>query len=435
MTAIRILLLVVAVAGAVARPFRVPSFVAPVLCAAVALLAGTTTWHAAGRAVGPLEGAIGFLLAAIPLAVLLERYGYFEQVASLFELFENGRFLLLGLWLLGTLTVAVLNLDAAVVLLTPLYLKIARQQGRSAQFLGFQPVILALLASSFLPVSNLTNLIAVGRFGISPLAFLEHLGLPSLAACTVGYLCYRSAAQVTDPALAAAAAGRRRGSATDGTLPGQPKEEIPERDRRVLLVGSGVVVALLAGFVAGPLVGLQPWVVALAADGVLMTITRRLPWRSVPWATALLALGLAVLADSAAHGFHLGGVLTGTGPLAELRQAGVSAGLGNVVDNLPALLVSLPFLHAAGGAGGAGAAAHAAHANCAVWPVLLGVNIGPSLLITGTLASLLWFEAMNRLDARVTPMLYLKVGLRVGVPAGLVALAVLIAMSPALGCG
>ncbi len=435
MTAARIILLVLAVAGAVFRPFRLPTFVAPVLCAVVALLAGTTTWDEAGRAVEPLGGAIGFLLAAIPLAVLLERYGYFEQVATVFG---SGGFLLLGLWVLGTVTVAVMNLDAAVVLLTPLYLRIARQRGRSPRFVGFQPVILALLASSFLPVSNLTNLIAVGKFGIGPLAFLEHLGLPSLAACAIGYACYRSASHVADPALAGAGSGR--GTASDGTLPGEPGEELPERDFRVLLIGTGIVAAMLLGVVAGPYVGIEPWAVALVIDGALMLLTRRLPWRMIPWSTALLALGLAVLADSAAQVFHFGGMFAGTGPVAELRQAGIGAGLGNVVNNLPALLVSLPFLQAgqAGTALRAGQVGHVvqgAHATCAIWPVLLGVNMGPSLFLTGALASLLWFEAMARLGAHVTPMQYLKMGLRVALPAGLAALAVLIAMSPALGCG
>jgi arsenical pump membrane protein len=425
-TIARIVLLVAAVGGAVLRPLRLPAFVAPAVGSLVALLAGLTSWSAAGRALAPLASPLGFLLAAIPLAVMLERYGYFEQVAALFG---SGRRLLPGLWVLGAGTVAVMNLDAAVVLLTPLYLRIARQQGRSELYLGFQPVILALVASSFLPVSNLTNLIAIEKLGIGPLAVLEHLGLPSLAACAVAYFCYRAARHVADPAL------RANGEAgADGLIAGARLEHQPARDARVLAIGSIVVALLLAGFLAGPEVGISAWEVALVADGVLMLITRRVPLGSIPWATALVAAGLAILAAAAASGLHLQGAFAGSGPLAELRQSGVAAGLANVIDNLPALLVSLPFLGAHAGSAHAPPTG-AGHAVCSLWPVLLGVNIGPSLLITGALASLLWFDAMHRLGARVSAGQYLRMGLRVGVPAGLAALAVLIALAPVVGCG
>src|SRR5579875_906586 len=423
-TIARIVLLV----AAVLRPLRLPAFVAPAVGSLVALLAGLTTWSAAGRALAPLASPLGFLLAAIPLAVMLERYGYFEQVAALFG---SGRRLLPGLWVLGAGTVAVMNLDAAVVLLTPLYLRIARQQGRSELYLGFQPVILALVASSFLPVSNLTNLIALEKLGVGPLAVLEHLALPSLAACVVGYFCYRAARRVADPALGA---NGEAGSGADGRLAGARSEARPARDLRVLAIGSAVVAVILAGFLAGPEVGISAWEVALVADGALMLITKRAPLGSIPWATALVAAGLAILAAAAASGLHLQGAFAGSGPLAELRQSGVAAGLANIIDNLPALLVSLPFLGAHGGA------AHpyhagAGHAACSLWPVLLGVNVGPSLLITGALASLLWFDAMHRLGASVSAGQYLRMGLRVGLPAGLAALAVLIALAPVVGCG
>ena len=70
------------------------------------------------------------------------------------------------------MTVAVLNLDAAVVLLTPLYVRVARRTGLDPVALAFQPVLLACLASSFLPVSNLTNLIAAHQADLGTSDFL-----------------------------------------------------------------------------------------------------------------------------------------------------------------------------------------------------------------------------------------------------------------------
>lgn len=408
MIAARLALLLVAVAGAVFRPFRVPAFVLPLACSALALVAGLIDLEQLRHALAPLAAPLGFLLAAIPLAVLLDRLGYFEELAGLFG---DGPLLLPGLWLLAMVTVAVLNLDAAVVLLTPLYVRIAQQTRRSPRFLGFQPVILALLASSFIPVSNLTNLIAAARTGIGPLAILEHLGLASAVASGVGYFLYRGASSV------AGRAGVPQGGAESGAVRSSPR-------RDVLLVGSAVVVVLLVGFVLGPSVGIEPWMVALAGDAVLVLLTRGLPVSSLPWETALVAGGLGVVAAVAAEGLRLGGVLSGSGVLATLREAGAAALGANVVNNLPAFLVALPFV-----------TSHGDRASCALWPVLYGVNAGPSLLLTGSLASLLWVTTMNRLEVHVSAGQFVRMGLRVGLPAALCGLAVLLALAPVLGCG
>jgi arsenical pump membrane protein len=408
-TVARLALLVVAVAGATLRPRRIPAFLAPVACVLIALLSGLASWHETSHALSPLLAPLAFLLTAIPLAVLLDRLGYFEQLAALFG---NGRWLVPGLWLLGTGTVAVLNLDAAVVLLTPLYFRIASRHGLPARFVCFQPVVLALLASSFLPVSNLTNLIASARFGIGPLEWFEHLGAPAAVACTVGYLCYRGATRLAGDSGAPVSDDEE--SATSATA----------RDGRVLAAGSVVVALVLVGFLVGPSIGVRAWEVALAADLVLVASSKRLPLRSVPWETALVAAGLGALATAAVQGVDLSGLLAGSGPLAMIRAAAVSAGGANVVNNLPALLVALPSVAGAGG-----------RATCQLWPIVLGVNAGPGLLITGSLSTLLWVDSMRRLGAPVTAGVFCRMGLRVVIPAAVAALAVLVAFAPLLGCG
>lgn len=407
MTAARLVLMALAVGGALLRPWRLPAFLPPLVCVVVAVASGLVPLGAAGHALRPLAAPLGFLLAAIPLAVLLDRLGYFEALAGRFA---SGRFLVPGLWLLGAGTVAVLNLDAAVVLLTPLYVRIARRQGCSPRYLGFQPVLLALLASSFLPVSNLTNLIVVARYRVAPWQFLEHLGLPSLVACIAGYFLYRLV----------------RGAQPFGPEEGGPAGRAFEGDKeagRVLLTGSVVVAVVLVGFVLGPPHGVAEWEVALGADLVLCVISRQLPWHVIPWRTALLAAALGVLAASAASDLHVHALLSGTGPFAYLRQAAVSGAGANVVNNLPALLVALPAV-----SNGTG------HASCALWPVLWGVNAGPGLLVTGSLASLLWVDAMGRLGSPVSAGLFLRVGARVVLPAALVGLAALLLLAPAVGC-
>ena len=159
----------------------------------------------------------------------------------------------------------------------------------------------------------------------------------------------------------------------------------------------------MIGFTVGPSVGVQPWVVALVADVALVWRARAVPWRSIPWATAVIAGSLAVLATAAADELPIRSWLSGTGPAALARTIGVSAAGANLVNNLPAFLV------------GSSRIGH--HESPRLWALLLGVNVGPTLLVTGTLAGLLWLDSVRRLDLDVGPAAFFRAGLRVGIPA------------------
>src|SRR6478752_5002965 len=73
-----------------------------------------------------LAPALAFLLAAVPLAHLLGELGFFDAVARRVSHRVDG---IWPWWLLAAATTAVLNLDTTVVLLTPLYLQVARRRG------------------------------------------------------------------------------------------------------------------------------------------------------------------------------------------------------------------------------------------------------------------------------------------------------------------
>jgi arsenical pump membrane protein len=394
MAATRVVLLVLGVAGALLRPFRLPSWVVPVICSVAVVAIGGISLPATRHALDPLAEPIGFLLAAVPLAVLLDELGFFSSLADLLS--GSGRSSG-GLWVLAALVTTVLNLDAAVVLLTPLYVRVARRTGRDPLTLAFQPVLLACLASSALPVSNLTNLIAASWTSASTVGFITHLGLPSLVAAWVGWWLYR------------------RYLRPDRRAPQSTSSVTGSRDRRALTVGGVVVALVLVGFVAGRSFGVQPWMVAVGADGVLLGVTRRVPWRHIPWGTALVAGSLGVLAAAAVAHLHVTTVVRGGGTLSLARTVGVTALAANVINNLPALLVALP------------AVGH--HATPALWAILVGVNMGPVLLVTGTLASLLWLDALGRLGVEVHARDFTRVGLHVGLPAAMAGTAVFLALT------
>jgi arsenical pump membrane protein len=80
-----------------------------------------------------------------------------------------------------------------------------------------------------------------------------------------------------------------------------------------------------------------------------------------------------------------------------------------VLNNLPAVLVGLRHVSAP----------------ARVWPLLLGVNLGPMLLLTGSLAGLLWQASARRAGVEVDARRYSRVGVTVGVPAMVAAAVVL----------
>ena len=69
----------------------------------------------------------------------------------------------------------------------------------------------------------------------------------------------------------------------------------------------------------------------------------------------------------------------------------------------------------------------------ALWALLLGVNVGPTVLVTGSLAGLLWLESVRRLGLPLGAGDFARVGARVGLPALAAAAVVLVVSERLLG--
>lgn len=332
--------------------------------------------------------ALAFLLAGVPLAELLDRVGFFSAAASVMLRRASPHRAVLGLWVLAALTTAVLNLDTTVVLLTPLALRLARQSGVDPVPLAAIPLLLASFASSVLPISNLTTLIAVQRFDLTAFDVLRHLALPSLAASVVGWLVYR----------------RRHPTTLVAKVTTAP-------DRRALWIGGVVIAGLLVGFVAGPSFGIDAWVVALAADIVLMVMVRAAPWRDVPVGTAVLVAGIAAAVALAVPAGAPQAPFEHSDPAGVGLLAIAAGALANAVNNLPALLIGTDAVN---------------QMTWSMWAWLLGVNVAAVLLPIGALANLLWLRIMRVEGVRVGLRRYLTISLPIGLPAAAAAIAVLV---------
>jgi hypothetical protein len=134
MAVARVMFLVVASLLAVYPRKRLPGWTGPAALAVAALVIRVAPLGAARSAGHNLANPIAFLLLAVPLAVLLDQSGFFAALAGMIGATNH---LLLGLWMLAALVTIVFDLDAAVVLLTPLFVRIAERRGRDPVAFGF----------------------------------------------------------------------------------------------------------------------------------------------------------------------------------------------------------------------------------------------------------------------------------------------------------
>lgn len=381
-----LVVLALTLAAAVTGTRWAPDWAVAVGGAVVLVALGVISLTGARHALASFGPTIGFLAALLVLGDGCRRSGLFEALGSTMAVASRGRpvRLLALVFLAAAGTTAVLSLDATVVLLTPIVFATAAGLAVSSRPHVYACSHLANTASLLLPVSNLTNLLAFQASRLSFTRFAALMALPWLAGLAIEWIvltrAFRPELHTTSP------------QAPDPT----EREALP----RFALV---VLALTLVGFAASSVIGVAPvWVAALAA--LIMTARERprldeLVLASQP-AFLAFVLALAVIVTAAsAHGLSsaVDSLLPhGSGLLALVGIAIVSAVLANLVNNLPATLIALPVV-AASGAG-------------PVLAMLIGVNIGPNVTYVGSLATLLWRRIVHAHDETVDVVEFVRLG-------------------------
>lgn len=278
--------------------------------------------------------------------------------------------------LLATLTTIGLSLDTTAVMLTPIGLALAAELGLSPRPFAFATVWLASAASLLLPISNLTNLLAVSRSGQSAAEFAAHLWLPQLVVL----------------AVAVAVLWVRHRPSGRYHVPASLPEHDPVRLWIALAVALGIGVATVLGAPAWIAAGVGLVVLAvvcLTGPRELIAPVRLL--RLTPAATVASAFGLFVVVEAVLSAYAPPTLASGG-----LSAAATGALLANAINNLPAWLALAPVT------------------SYDAWPALLvGVNVGGLVLIWGTLANLLWRQRCLRSGLRIGVWEFAREGLMV----------------------
>ena len=400
-----------ATAGVIVRPFSWPEWVWAVAGAALLVLLGLLSWGDALTGVEKGTDVYLFLTGMMLLAELARQEGLFDWLAARAARLANGSAprLFTLVYGVGVVVTTFLSNDATAVVLTPAVAAVAKAaEAKDPLPYLFTCAFIANAASFVLPISNPANLVIYGSHMPPLLQWLPRYALPSLLSIVATYALLRLtqrkrlqqdvSSEIEVPELSSG--GKMAALGIAGTA-------------CVLLASSAFDIQLgLPTFLAGVATAI---LVLLRSECGPMTVVRNISWGVLPLVAGLFVLVEALEKTGVTNDLAalLHDLVQRSATLAAWISGVVLAVGCNLVNNLPAGLV-------------AGRVVEIAKVPETVrGAVLIGVDLGPNLSVTGSLATILWLTALRREGQRVTAWEFLKLGALVMPPALLLAVAAL----------
>ncbi len=398
-----------ATAGVIIRPFSWPEFIWAVTGAVLLVLLGLLSVPDALTGVEKGTDVYLFLMGMMLLAELAREEGLFDWLAGLAARMAKGSAtrLFTLVFGVGTIVTTFLSNDATAVVLTPAVAAVVRAaEAKEPLPYLFICAFIANAASFVLPISNPANLVIYGSHMPPLLQWLPRYALPSLLSIGATYIVLRwtqrqrlrqevsSAIEV--PALSAGGRMAALGIAVTAC---------------VLLASSAFAIQLgLPTFLAGIATAV---LVLLRSECGPITVAKNISWGVLPLVAGLFVLVEALEKTGVTNDLAalLHDLVQRSATLAAWISGVVLAVGCNLVNNLPAGLV-------------AGRVVEIAKVPEQVRSaVLIGVDLGPNLSVTGSLATILWLTALRRDGQSVGAWQFLKLGGLVMPPALLLAIA------------
>jgi arsenical pump membrane protein len=349
----------------------------------------------AGKAIARGSDVYFFLIGMMLLSELAREHGVFDWLSSVAVRSARGSCtrLFALVYGVGTLVTIFLSNDATAVVLTPAILAAVRKAKVEPLPYLFVCALVANAASFVLPISNPANLV-VFHDGMPPLAhWLLSFGVPSILSIVSTYAIMRWIFR----------------KQLEQTIDHEVEEKQLDGQAKLVMGGlAAMIVVLLTASSLGKDLGLPACLAALAITAGVSIKARSNPLKlakEISWGTIVLVAGLFIMVDAVVS---LGALKLTQSALLWVQQLAPAAGAliasfvvgvaNNLVNNLPLGLI-------------AGATLHAAHISGLIAnAVLIGVDLGPNLSVTGSLATILWLLALRKEKLDVGFWKFLQVG-------------------------
>jgi arsenical pump membrane protein len=404
----------VATFGVIARPWNLPEFVWAVVGAVLLVVLRLLPWQEAVAAAAKGTDVYLFLIGMMLLAEVARNEGLFDWLAAqaVRQAQGSAKRLFVIVYAVGTLVTVFLSNDATAVVLTPAVYAATRAAKVEPLPYLFICAFIANAASFVLPISNPANLVVFGAQMPPLVEWLRSFGLASIAAILATYAALRWTQ-------------RRSLEADVATIVDAPSLRL---GGKLAAAGIALTVLLLLGASAlDRQLGLPTFIAGAAVTAMVLMIGRQSPipmLKDISWSVLPLVAGLFVLVeglDRTGVLRSLAGILHEAASQAPRMTSWIAATVvaigSNLINNLPMGLIAATTSHAA---------QVPAHVTSAI---LIGVDLGPNLSVTGSLATILWLIALRREGENVFALQFLRIGIVVMPLALLLSLAVLAMLS------
>lgn len=401
--------------GVILRPFGWPEYIWAVVSAALLVILQLLSWHDALAAIAKGSDVYLFLIGMMLLAEIARREGLFDWLAAHAVGYarNSARRLFLIVYIVGTVVTVFLSNDATAVVLTPAVYAATRAAKVEPLPYLYVCAFIANAASFVLPISNPANIVVYGDHLPPLMAWLKLFALPSLIAILATYFALRFTQRSKLYATVATPEGNR-------PLPLGGK-----------IAATGICLAAAGLIIMSSLgrdLGLPTFVAGVATAVLVLASTSKSPLpviAGVSWSVLPLVAGLFILVEALNSSGLLPALaaaierLSQSAPASAAWISGLSfAVASNLANNLPMGLI-------------AATVNHGAHLPQSVTgAILIGVDLGPNLSVTGSLATVLWLIALRREGEHVSAIQFVKVGVVVMPPALILAVATLVGMAP-----